>query len=108
MLLVDDNAKEGEEYMALALSTSQFCLCRGAITQTKGRRSCPVSQHPVQIRGRLDVFAAGGSGSPVWRKTVPSSWHARTGLFVPSRRSLYVAVSFHGDQEARIQEYRIE
>ena len=40
--------------------------------------------------------------------TTPTAPRARTGLFVPSRRTLYLAVPFRGEREAEIREYRIE
>ena len=57
--------------------------------------------------GALDVFSVGVKGELTWRESVPTARHARTGLFVPGRRTIYIAVSFHGEREAEIREYGI-
>lgn len=56
----------------------------------------------------IDVFVVGRDGKPERIQTVPTAWRGRTGLFVPSQRAIYVAVPFHGEQEAEIREYRVE
>ena len=58
--------------------------------------------------GALDVFSLGPKGELRWSSTTPTAWHARTGLFVPARGSLYVFVSFHDEREAEIREYRAD
>ena len=58
--------------------------------------------------GGIDVFAVGANGDLKRLSTTPTAPHARTGLFVPSRRTLYLAVPFRGEREAEIREYRIE
>ena len=62
---------------------------------------------PPGEMGGLDVFAVGASGQLRRLGTTPTVWHARTGLFVPARRAIYVAVPFRGDQEAEIREYKV-
>jgi hypothetical protein len=63
---------------------------------------------PPGEMGALDVFAVGTNGGLTRLSTTPTAPHARTGLFVPSRRALYLAVPFRGEREAEIREYRIE
>ena len=58
--------------------------------------------------GGLDVFKVGAGGELERVNTTPTAWHARTGLFVPARRAIYVAVSFHGKREAEIREYKVD
>jgi hypothetical protein len=63
---------------------------------------------PPGQMGGLDVFAVGKNGALTRLSTTPTAPHARTGLFVPSRRAIYIAVPFQGDREAEIQEYRVD
>jgi len=63
---------------------------------------------PSTPKPAIDVFAAGSDGKLERIQTVPTAWRGRTGLFVPSRRAIYIAVPFHGEQEAEIREYRVE
>jgi DNA-binding beta-propeller fold protein YncE len=56
----------------------------------------------------IDVFVAKADGTLEKIQTVPTAWRGRTGLFVPSRRAIYVAVPFHDEHEAEIREYRVE
>lgn len=63
---------------------------------------------PPGEMGGLDVFKVGPAGQLRRVSTTPTVWHARTGLFVPVRRAIYVAVPFCGQREAEIREYRVE
>jgi hypothetical protein len=63
---------------------------------------------PAGEMGALDVFSVGHNGELTRLVTTPTAPHARTGLFVPSRRAIYVAVPFHGEGEAEIREYRVD
>ena len=56
--------------------------------------------------GAIDAFSLGPKGELTRSSTTPSAPHARTGLFVPARDSLYLFVSFHGGHDAEIREYR--
>ncbi len=62
---------------------------------------------PAGEMGALDVFAVAASGALARLDTIPTARHARTGLFVPSRRAIYIAVSFHENREAEILEYQV-
>jgi hypothetical protein len=57
--------------------------------------------------GGLDVFEVGRDGEVRRLSTTPTACHARTGLFVPARRAIYVAVPFRGEREAEIREYLV-
>jgi hypothetical protein len=57
--------------------------------------------------GGLDVFAVGSNGSLTRLCTIPTAPHARTGLFVPSRRAVYVAVPFREERDAEVREYTV-
>ena len=63
---------------------------------------------PPGEMGALDVFAVGGKGELTRLSTTPTAPHARTGLFVPSRRAIYIAVPFRAGREAEIREYRVD
>jgi hypothetical protein len=63
---------------------------------------------PPGEMGGLDVFAVSNDGKLSRKATTPTFFHARTGLFVPSRRAIYLAVPFHGDRAPEIREYTIE
>lgn len=56
--------------------------------------------------GAIDVFAVGGNGELTRIASTPSASHARTGLYVPSLRALYVAVPMHEGRDPEIREYR--
>jgi DNA-binding beta-propeller fold protein YncE len=66
------------------------------------------STNAPAIEAAIDVFEIGPDGKPEKVQTLPTAWRGRTGLFVPSRRALYVAVPFHGEHEAEIREYRVK
>lgn len=57
--------------------------------------------------GAIDVFAA--ADARTWAKigAVPTAPGARTGLLVPERRTLFVAVPARGDAAAELREYRL-
>jgi hypothetical protein len=63
---------------------------------------------PSGERGALDVFEVESEGQLKRLCTIPTAIHARTGLFVPSRRAIYIAVPFRGEREAEIQEYQLD
>ena len=61
---------------------------------------------PADGNGAIDVFSMGTKGELTRLGTTPSAPHARTGLFVPARGSLYLFVSIRGEREAEVREYR--
>jgi hypothetical protein len=63
---------------------------------------------PPEEMGALDLFAVGASGTLTRLSTTHTAPHARTGLFVASRRAIYIAVPFQGEREAEIREYRVD
>lgn len=63
---------------------------------------------PPGEMGALEVFAVSRSGQLTHLSTTPTAPHARTGLLVPSRHAIYIAVPFRGDTEAEIREYRLD
>jgi hypothetical protein len=63
---------------------------------------------PPGEMGALDVFAVGKNGQLTRLSTTPTAPHARTGLFVPSRRAIYIAVPMRPDHDAEIREYRVD
>jgi hypothetical protein len=73
-------------------------------TQAPGTAS-PCS--PPGEMGALDVFAVGRNGRLTRLSTTPTAPHARTGLFVPSRRAIYVAVPMRANSDPQILEYRV-
>jgi hypothetical protein len=62
---------------------------------------------PPGEMGAVDVFAVGADGQLTRKVTMPTAFHARTGLFVPARRALYLAVPMHGGHDPEIREYRV-
>jgi hypothetical protein len=63
---------------------------------------------PAGEMGGLDVFSVAANEALKRLETIATAPHGRTGLFVPSRRAIYIAVAFHGEQEAAIREYTIQ
>jgi DNA-binding beta-propeller fold protein YncE len=63
---------------------------------------------PPGEMGAIDVFAVDAAGMLTRKPTVPTYYHARTGLFVPARHALYVAVPLHGERQPEIREYTLE
>lgn len=74
-----------------------------------GRRTTDRAGEPVthDQPGTLDVFAATEGGQLDRLTSYPLPPHARTGLFVPDRRMLYIAVPVQNNQPAEIREYRV-
>jgi DNA-binding beta-propeller fold protein YncE len=72
-----------------------------------GRRGSDRAGDPVpqDQPGALDVFAVGDNGLINRIASFPLPPHARTGLLVPERRALYVAVPIQDGEDARIIEY---
>jgi hypothetical protein len=60
---------------------------------------------PPGEMGGLDVFAVAPDGALTRKATLPTFYHARTGLFVPARRALYLAVPMRGKRPPEIREY---
>jgi DNA-binding beta-propeller fold protein YncE len=65
----------------------------------------PVS--PPGEMGAIDVFSVGAKGELARVASTPTGIHARTGLFVPSRRAVYVAVPMRDGRDPEIREYNI-
>lgn len=57
--------------------------------------------------GAIDVFVVGRRGELTRAAVTHSAPHARTGLFVPDRRALYIAVPPRDGRDAEIREYRV-
>jgi hypothetical protein len=72
--------------------------------QDAGRAS-PCS--PPGEMGAIDVFAVGKNSELSRVASTPTGIHARTGLFVPSRRAIYVAVPMREGRDPEIREYNI-
>jgi hypothetical protein len=62
---------------------------------------------PPGEMGAIDVFSVGKKGELTRVASSPTGIHARTGLFVPSRGAVYVAVPMHGGRDPEIREYKI-
>lgn len=72
-----------------------------------GRRAADPSTPAAPTPGAdaaLDVFSVGAGNSLTRVASIPTAPHARTGLFVPSRRAVYVVAPPHADQDARVIE----
>jgi hypothetical protein len=73
--------------------------------QEPGSRS-PCS--PPGNMGAIDVFLVSPSGAFTRLGSVQTAPHARTGLWVASRRALYLAVPMQGDRDPEIREYTVD
>ncbi|MEI7766317.1 MAG: hypothetical protein WCJ97_02640 [Phycisphaerae bacterium] len=62
---------------------------------------------PSDQPGALDVFTVSDSGQFLKLTSLPLPPHARTGLFVPERRALYVAVPVQAGEDAKLLEYKL-
>jgi DNA-binding beta-propeller fold protein YncE len=62
---------------------------------------------PPGEMGAIDVFSVGQNGELARVASTPTAIHARTGLFVPSRRAVYVAVPMRAGRDPEIREYKI-
>ncbi len=58
--------------------------------------------------GAIDVFAVSDSGKLTQTGSTLTGPHARTGLFVPARRAIYVAVPPLDGRPPEIREYRVD
>jgi len=63
---------------------------------------------PPGEMGGLDVFDVSTEGKLTRKMTIPTFFHARTGLFVPARRALYLAVPMHEKRDPEIREYTVD
>jgi len=72
-----------------------------------GRRANDQAGDPVahDQAGALDVFTAGERGQLAKSASIPLPPHSRTGLFVPERHAVYVAVPIQDGKEAELREY---
>ena len=75
-----------------------------------GRRVSDAIADPVQRDqpGSLDIFESRDRQKISKIGSVSLPPHARTGLFAPSRRAIYVAVPVQGDQTAKLLEFRVQ
>ena len=62
---------------------------------------------PPGEMGAIDVFSVGNNGELARVASTPTAIHARTGLFVPSRRAIYVAAPMHDGRDPEIREYKV-
>lgn len=62
---------------------------------------------PADEMGAIDVFVVTDARTLERVGQTPTAPHARTGLFVPQRRMLYLAVPPHGARPPEIREYRV-
>lgn len=67
----------------------------------------PATGAPPDKTGAIDVFAVGPQGTLTKVAATPTAPGVRTGLFVPDRRALYVAVPPREGRDAEIREYRV-
>ena len=56
----------------------------------------------------IQIFEISKEGKPKLRQNVATPPHSRTGLFVPERRALYLAVPPQGERAAEIREYAVK
>ena len=88
--------------------TSQVLVIGGGFRPDLQEPGTASPNSPPGEMGAIDLFVVGAKGKLRHKATVPTAWHARTGLFVPARRALYVAVPMHGDSDPEVREYTIE
>jgi len=62
---------------------------------------------PAGEMGAIDLFAVDQRGGLSRRTSVPTAEHARTGLFVPERRALYLVVPMREGRDPEIREYML-
>lgn len=75
-----------------------------------GRRSADPATDTAPTPGAdaaVDIFRVGPNGELTKTTTTPTAPHARTGLFVPQRRSLYVVAPPHGGEDAKVLEFAL-
>lgn len=57
--------------------------------------------------GSVEVYAVSSDGHMSLRAKTRTAPRARTGLFVPERRALYVAVPMRGEADPEVREYKV-
>lgn len=75
-----------------------------------GRRSADPATDTAPTPGAdaaVDAFAVGPNGELIKVSSTPTAPHARTGLFVPQRRTLYVVAPPHGGEDAKVLEFTV-
>lgn len=55
----------------------------------------------------IDLFSVGKQGELRLVASAPTAPHARTGLFVPDRRAIYVVAPPHSGHDARVLEFKV-
>ena len=76
----------------------------GGGRRVSDRAGAPITQDQA---GALNVFTMNTSGQFTETASLTLPPHARTGLFVPDRRAVYVAVPVQDGDDARIYEYML-
>lgn len=75
-----------------------------------GRRSADPATDAAPTPGAdaaVDLFAVGPAGELTKVASAPTAPHARTGLFVPQRRALFVVAPPHGGEDAKVLEFTL-
>lgn len=87
--------------------TGRVLVIGGGFRPDMKDASPPSPCSPPGEMGAINVFSVGKNGELALVASTPTGIHARTGLFVPSRRAVYVAVPMRGDRDPEIREYLI-
>jgi hypothetical protein len=58
--------------------------------------------------GKIEIINQADANSYKVSATIETAPGARTGLFVPERDTLFVAVPHHGAHDAEVRSYRVE
>ncbi len=77
---------------------------RPDLQEPNSRSSCS----PPGTMGAIDTFSVANDGALERSGNVPTAPHARTGIWVPSRRALYVAVPMQEGRDPEIREYLVD
>ena len=84
--------------------TSCVLFVIGGGRRVSDRAGDPITQDQA---GSLDVFSVSDRGKFAKISSISLPTHTRTGLFVPERRAVYVAVPVQDGKEAELREYTL-
>jgi hypothetical protein len=85
--------------------TQQVLVIGGGFRPDLQDRASASPCSPPGEMGAIDLFGVTSKGKLNHIATLPTAIHARTGLFVPERRALYLAVPMRDGRDPEIREY---
>lgn len=107
-IVVDVPCTDDSDDLFYDAETSQVLVIGGGFRPDLQTPESVSPRSPPGEMGGIDVFGVAADGALTRKVTIPTYFHVRTGLFVPMRRALYLAVPLHDKRPPEIREYILE